>query len=59
MADNYLEKQREQYEARKAAWERAKKLGKVKKTTSKPRQPEPRPEEKQDSCGTASVCRII
>ena len=46
MADNYLEKQREQYEARKAAWERAKKLGKVKKTTSKTRQPEPRPEEK-------------
>ena len=25
MADNYIEKQREQYEARKAAWERAKK----------------------------------
>ena len=30
MADNYLEKQREQYEARKAAWERAKKFGKKK-----------------------------
>lgn len=30
MADNYLEKQREQYEARKAAWEKAKKMGKVK-----------------------------
>lgn len=28
MADNYLEKQREQYEARKAAWLKAKKLGK-------------------------------
>ncbi len=31
MADNYLERQREQYEARKAAWEKAKKLGKKKK----------------------------
>jgi hypothetical protein len=28
MADNYLERQREAYEARKAAWEKAKKLGK-------------------------------
>lgn len=26
MADNYIEKQREQYEARKAAWERAKNM---------------------------------
>lgn len=33
MADNYLERQREQYESRKAAWERAKKLGKKKATT--------------------------
>lgn len=36
MADNYIEKQRADYEARKAAWEKAKKLGihkpKVKKT---------------------------
>ena len=30
MADNYLEKQREQYEARKAAWEKARKYGKKK-----------------------------
>lgn len=30
MADNYIEKQREQYEARKAAWEKAKKQGKYK-----------------------------
>lgn len=30
MADNYLERQREQYEARKAAWEKAKKIGKKK-----------------------------
>lgn len=28
MADNYLERQREAYEARKAAWEKAKKMGK-------------------------------
>jgi len=28
MADNYLEKQREAYEARKAAWLKAKKFGK-------------------------------
>ena len=28
MADNYLERQRDAYEARKAAWEKAKKLGK-------------------------------
>lgn len=41
MADNYLEKQREQYEARKAAWEKAKKMGKVKTsstTSSNPKQ---------------------
>lgn len=30
MADNYLENQFEQYQARKAAWEREKKLGKRK-----------------------------
>lgn len=34
MADNYIEKQQEQYEARKAAWEKARKLGKKKKKTS-------------------------
>lgn len=28
MADNYLEKQYEDYAAKKAAWEKAKKLGK-------------------------------
>lgn len=31
MADNYLERQYESYQARKAAWEREKKLGKKKK----------------------------
>ncbi len=30
MADNYLEKHYEEYEAKKAAWEKAKKLGKYK-----------------------------
>lgn len=30
MADNYLERQREQYEARKAAWEKAKNWAKRK-----------------------------
>ena len=29
MADNYLENQYEQYQARKAAWEKAKKSGKA------------------------------
>ena len=28
MADNYLERHYEEYEAKKAAWEKAKKLGK-------------------------------
>ena len=33
MADNYLERQREQYEARKAAWEKVKSQS---QTTNKP-----------------------
>lgn len=36
MADNYLEKQYEQYLAKKAAWERAKKLGKKAPKPAKP-----------------------
>lgn len=32
MADNYLEKQYELYQARKAEWEKKKKLGKYKPT---------------------------
>jgi hypothetical protein len=46
MADNYLEKQREQYEAKKAAWLKMKKYGKKKTVQSKtekiqpPQQPE-------------------
>ena len=34
MADNYIERQQEQYEARKAAWKQAQKYGKKKTTTS-------------------------
>lgn len=37
MADNYLEKQREAYEARKAAWLKAKKFGKKSVTGHKQR----------------------
>lgn len=32
MADNYLEKQYERYQARKAAWEKERKYGKKKKS---------------------------
>lgn len=35
MADNYLEKHYEEYEAKKAAWEKAKKLGKYKPKKAK------------------------
>ena len=41
MADNYLERQREAYEARKAAWEKAKKLGKKILKPLKPRKETP------------------
>jgi len=40
MADNYLEKQMEQYQTRKAAWERERKYGKKKATISSSRQPQ-------------------
>ena len=33
MADNYIERQYEQYEARKAAWDKARKYGKKKKSS--------------------------
>ena len=36
MADNYIERQQEQYEARKAAWKQAQKYGKKKSTTVQP-----------------------
>jgi predicted nucleotide-binding protein len=41
MADNYIEKQREQYEARKAAWERAKKYGRPVTGTAQQNKPAP------------------
>lgn len=41
MADNYIEKQREQYEARKAAWERAKKYGRPVTGTARQNKPAP------------------
>lgn len=37
MADNYIERQYEQYEQRKAAWEKARKLGKKKVKTLRPK----------------------
>lgn len=37
MADNYLGKQYEDYEARKAAWEKAKKGGKTRSSSNKSR----------------------
>lgn len=46
MADNYLEKQYAQYEAKKAAWEKARKLGIIKKKTASTRQQISKTEEK-------------
>ena len=43
MADNYLENQYEQYQARKAAWEREHKYGKKKKKSA---YPHPLPQQK-------------
>lgn len=42
MADNYLERQYERYEARKAAWEKARKLGLGRRPAAKRAQPAPR-----------------
>lgn len=39
MADNYLEKQMEQYQARKAAWEKERKYSKKRVPAGKPKQP--------------------
>lgn len=41
MADNYLERQRELYEARKAAWEKARKAGGKKRKTTLPAEKSP------------------
>lgn len=43
MADNYLEKQYEQYLAKKAAWEKQRKLGKKKPVPKKPSSNNPKP----------------
>lgn len=58
MADNYLERQMEQYRARKAAWERERKYGK-KKASSTPKKmqqqlhpeqvPQPGPEQTENN----------
>lgn len=49
MADNYLEKQYEQYEARKAAWEKARKSGKKKMTNNeKAKTAAPQDDKRQD-----------
>ncbi|MEG1544473.1 MAG: hypothetical protein RR382_08130 [Tannerellaceae bacterium] len=45
MADNYLEKQYAQYEAKKAEWERARKLGLIKKRPLPSTKQAPKPEE--------------
>ena len=50
MADNYLENQYEQYQARKAAWERERKYGKKKKSVH-PR-PLPQHNEEEDVSDT-------
>lgn len=43
MADNYLERHYEEYEAKKAAWEKAKRLGKIRpKLTAKPASAKPK-----------------
>ena len=47
MADNYLEKQYQDYESRRAAWEKAKKYGTVKPAVKKP-QPKDETEEKKE-----------
>lgn len=51
MADNYLEKQYAQYEAKKAAWEKARKLGLLKKkpVSSTHTQQVSKPDEKPNS----------
>ncbi|MGL5786331.1 MAG: hypothetical protein ACRCX4_05920 [Bacteroidales bacterium] len=47
MADNYLEKQYQDYEARRAAWEKAKKQGLVKSVTKKPADKAPTEDKKE------------
>lgn len=47
MADNYLEKQRDEYEARKAAWEKERKFGVSKKKQVGATQPKTKTEGKE------------
>ncbi|MGL4993310.1 MAG: hypothetical protein ACRC6R_04145 [Bacteroidales bacterium] len=47
MADNYLEKQYQDYEARRAAWEREKKYGLPKTAVKKPAAKVPTEEKKE------------
>lgn len=47
MADNYLEKQYAQYEAKKAAWEKERKMGVAKKKPVTPTQPVSETEKKR------------
>lgn len=51
MADNYLERQRELYEARKAAWEKQKKYRKRKTNTHSSVSAPANPAEKKQSIG--------
>lgn len=47
MADNYLEKQYRDYEARRAAWEKEKKYGATKQAVKKPVAKVPTEEKKE------------
>lgn len=48
MADNYLEKQYAEYEARKAAWEKARKFGTAKKKAASSTQEVSKPDDESD-----------
>lgn len=54
MADNYLEKQREEYEARKAAWERERKYG-IKQPRPKPAKAEKEKKEEGNDVPSINV----
>ena len=58
MADNYIERQQEQYDARKAAWKQAQKYGKKKLTAVRPVESEsPTPmASKSDGSKKKSIC---
>ena len=53
MADNYLERHYEEYEAKKAAWEKAKKLGKIRpKRSAVAPKPQPSANNRPDGAAT-------